>query len=207
LSDISIFETRSLVLVSKKVATISGDIRRSLQITKRAVEICRDEYQKGPTANLKKVSVDHVIKAYDEMSNSKTVQVLRGLRKLEVLVTISLFLELKSSKQSKVLMDRVQDRCETLLAKLMDCSLHERKQLEIGDDGEKLECKTFYYDTNWNKCIFSTTIYREIVKRLQAFGLINLIVENKITDNTHLTLFVYFDELRNAFESNEIYQS
>ena len=107
LSDISIFETRSLVLVSKKVATISGDIRRSLQITKRAVEICRDEYQKGPTDNLKKVSVDHVIKAYDEMSNSKTVQVLRGLRKLEVLVIISLFLELKSCKQSKVLMDRV----------------------------------------------------------------------------------------------------
>ena len=45
----------------------------------------------------------------------------------------------------------------------------------------------------------------EIVKRLQAFGLINLIVENKITDNSHLTLFVYFDELRNAFERNEIY--
>jgi origin recognition complex subunit 1 len=30
LVDIGIFETRSLVLVSKKVATISGDIRRSL---------------------------------------------------------------------------------------------------------------------------------------------------------------------------------
>ena len=42
-----------------------------------------------------------MIKAYDEMSNSKTVQVLRGLRNLEVLVTISLFLELASSKQSK----------------------------------------------------------------------------------------------------------
>lgn len=107
MTDIGIFESRSLVLVSKKVATISGDIRRSLQITKRAVEICRDEYQKAIEQGVKKVSVDHVIKAYDEMSNSKTVQVLRGLRKLEVLVIISLFLELKSSKQSKVLMDRV----------------------------------------------------------------------------------------------------
>lgn len=93
-----------------------------------------------------------------------------------------------------------------MLEKLTDCSLHERKQLE-NLDGDKLESKTFYYDTNWQKCIFSTSIYREIVKRLQAFGLINLIVENKITDNTHLTLFVYFDELRNAFENNEIYQS
>lgn len=191
-------------LVSKKVATISGDIRRSLQITKRAVEICRDEYQKGSKSVIKKVAVDHVIRAYDEMSNSKTVQVLKGLRKLEVLVIISLFLELKSSKQSKVLMDRVQDRCETLLAKLTDSALHVRKVLENAE-GEKLEQKTFYYETNWHHCIFSTSIFREIVKRLQAFGLINLIVENKITDNSHLTLFVYFDELRNAFENNEIY--
>tara|TARA_B110000285_G_C15035673_1_gene569122 strand:- start:125 stop:301 length:177 start_codon:yes stop_codon:yes gene_type:complete len=46
------------------------------------------------------------------------------------------------------------------------------------------------------------------VKRLQAFGLINLIVENsKISDNTHLQLFIYYDELKNAFEYNEIYQS
>jgi Gpi18-like mannosyltransferase len=103
-------------------------------------------------------------------------------------------------------MDRVQDRCETVLSKLMDSSLHQRKELESAD-GEKLQCKTFYYDTNWNHCIFSTTIFREIVKRLQAFGLINLIVDNNISDNTHLTLFVYFDELRNAFENNEIYQS
>jgi hypothetical protein len=38
--------------------------------------------------------------------------------------------------------------------------------------------------------------------------LINLIVEgNKITDNTHLQLFIYFDEMKNAFGSNEIYHN
>ena len=44
MSDISIFAKRTLVLVSKKVAQFSGDIRRSLQITKRAVEMCRDQW-------------------------------------------------------------------------------------------------------------------------------------------------------------------
>ena len=50
-------------------------------------------------------------------------------------------------------------------------------------------------------------MFREIIKRLQAFGMINLIVEpSKITDNSYLQLFVYFDEMKNAFGNNEIYQ-
>jgi len=45
LSDVSdIFEKRSLDFVARKVSMYSGDIRRSLQITKRAVEICRDKH-------------------------------------------------------------------------------------------------------------------------------------------------------------------
>ena len=65
------------------------------------------------------------------------------------------------------------------------------------DDDEKQQ--THFY-TNWDKSFLATTMFREIIKRLQAFGLINLIVESsKITDNCHLQLFVYFDEMRNAF--------
>jgi hypothetical protein len=45
--------------------------------------------------------------AYEEMSNSNTVHVLKNLRKYEVLVILALFLELKSSKLEKVLMDKV----------------------------------------------------------------------------------------------------
>lgn len=49
-------------------------------------------------------------------------------------------------------------------------------------------------------------MFREIVKRLQSFGLINLIVEsNKITENCHLMLCTYFDELKNAFSKDQIY--
>lgn len=74
-----------------------------MQITKRAVELCRDEYlDKEKESECKvaiiKVTIGHVITAYDEMSNSKTVQVLKGLRKFEVLVIIALYLELKASK-------------------------------------------------------------------------------------------------------------
>jgi Cdc6-like AAA superfamily ATPase len=39
-----IFADRSLDFVARKVSMYSGDIRRSLQIAKRAVEICRDKH-------------------------------------------------------------------------------------------------------------------------------------------------------------------
>ena len=40
----NIFDKRSLDFVARKVSMYSGDIRRSLQITKRAVELCRDKH-------------------------------------------------------------------------------------------------------------------------------------------------------------------
>jgi Cdc6-like AAA superfamily ATPase len=103
------------------VAAYSGDIRRSLQITKRAVEICRDSYLKNKNnlgRPLPKVGIKHIMDAYEEMSNSKTVHVLKSLRKYEVLVILALFLELKSSKLEKVLMDKVQDRCQIIINNL-----------------------------------------------------------------------------------------
>ena len=118
------------------------------------------------------------------MQKSKTVQVLKGLRKLEVLVVIAMFLELKQRRQEKVLMDYVQDRCENLIKSLKD----NRHNL-FDEDQQKVEYKNklgqeLRYN-NWKTTIFTTTIFRDIVKRLQAFGLINLVVEShKLVDNS-----------------------
>ena len=77
LKDINIFDKNSIALVSKKVSVYSGDIRRSLQITKRAVEICRQEHFETHDSknnhNLTKIKMAHIMKAFDELYNSKTV--------------------------------------------------------------------------------------------------------------------------------------
>ena len=102
-------------------------------------------------------------------------------------------------------MDHVQDRCENMIKTLKD----NRHNL-FDDDHQDVQYKNkqgqeIRYD-NWKLTFFTTTIFREIVKRLQAFGLINLMVEShKLVDNTTIQLYIYFDELRNAFEQNEIY--
>jgi len=54
------------------------------------------------------------------------------------------------------------------------------------DENDMPEKKTKFY-LNWEKAYLTTQMFREIVKRLQSFGLINLIVESsKITDNSHV---------------------
>ena len=85
-----IFNDRSLQLVSKKVSVYSGDIRRVLQVTKRAIEICRDCMKASCKKDIM-VSIDHVIKAFDELKQSKTVHALSGLRKFEIIVLIALY--------------------------------------------------------------------------------------------------------------------
>lgn len=75
-----IFDESSTKFVAKKVSNYSGDIRRSLQVTKRAVEICRDKHlkQNGDCKSnaLTKVKYNDCIEAFEELFHSKTVYVL-----------------------------------------------------------------------------------------------------------------------------------
>ena len=49
-----------------------------------------------------------------------------------------------------------------------------------------------------------TSVFREIVKRMQAFGLLNLQIDSsKITDNVFLHLNVFDDELVTGFLEKE----
>ena len=64
---------------------------------------------------------------------------------------------------------------------------HERGENEIMEDEFDERAKVIKFYPNWDKAFLTTTMFREIVKRLQAFGLINLIVESfKITENSHV---------------------
>ena len=64
------------------------------------------------------MAADHVVSAYDEMSNSNIVRVMKGLRKLEVLILIALYLE--NHAVEKVELDRLQDRCANVLKAMQE---------------------------------------------------------------------------------------
>eukprot|EP00347_Sterkiella_histriomuscorum_P006386 403352961 len=187
LHGIPIFDSSSIKLVASKVSSYSGDIRRSLAVTKRAVELCKLQYLKICQDNLKakikhtelmKVTYHHVQSAFMDLYNSKTCQVLRALRNYEVLVILAIYSELIVHKKEKVLLNDVQVRCDNML-------------------------KT----VNWKHKFMTTNVFREIVKRLHSFGLVAMHIEShKITDNVWLQLYVYYDELKQSFFENELFK-
>lgn len=70
------FNKDSLNFVAMKIGNYSGDIRRVLMITKRAVEIARETYQERNGKNkgkLVQVNSGTVNQAFNELYKSKTV--------------------------------------------------------------------------------------------------------------------------------------
>ncbi|XP_062479238.1 origin recognition complex subunit 1 [Pezoporus occidentalis] len=75
LNNIKAFEEDAIQLVSRKVAALSGDARRCLDICRRATEICEFDSQKG-TPEI--VRMAHVTEAIDEMFSSPYVNAIRN---------------------------------------------------------------------------------------------------------------------------------
>ncbi|XP_065594804.1 origin recognition complex subunit 1 [Cyrtonyx montezumae] len=69
------FEEDAIQLVSRKVAALSGDARRCLDICRRATEICEFSSQKG-TPEI--VRMTHVTEAIDEMFSSPYIKAIRN---------------------------------------------------------------------------------------------------------------------------------
>lgn len=74
LNRVKAFEEDALQLVSRKVAALSGDARRCLDICRRATEIC--EYSSQPSST-GLVGMSHVMEALDEMFSSSYIAAIR----------------------------------------------------------------------------------------------------------------------------------
>ncbi|XP_042637592.1 origin recognition complex subunit 1 [Orycteropus afer afer] len=81
LKHVKAFEDDAIQLVARKVAALSGDARRCLDICRRATEICEFSQQKpgspGP------VTVGHLMEAVDEMFSSSYITAIKNSSVLE----------------------------------------------------------------------------------------------------------------------------
>ncbi|NXG03191.1 ORC1 protein, partial [Sakesphorus luctuosus] len=75
LKGVKAFEEDAVQLVSRKVAALSGDARRCLDICRRATEICEFARQKGSPEI---VRMAHVTEAIDEMFSSPYINAIRN---------------------------------------------------------------------------------------------------------------------------------
>uniref|UniRef100_A0A669PVZ4 Origin recognition complex subunit 1 n=1 Tax=Phasianus colchicus TaxID=9054 RepID=A0A669PVZ4_PHACC len=75
LNSVEAFEEDAIQLVSRKVAALSGDARRCLDICRRAAEICEFSSQKS-TQEI--VRMTHITQAIDEMFSSPYIKAIRN---------------------------------------------------------------------------------------------------------------------------------
>ncbi len=80
-----------------------------------AIEICKDEYiksqkdTKSRSSEIRKVNILDIVKAYDSMSNSKVVNVLKSLRNIEIVVVIALMIT--NVRVEKVDLQNIRTEC------------------------------------------------------------------------------------------------
>ncbi|XP_075802977.1 origin recognition complex subunit 1 [Microtus pennsylvanicus] len=81
LKHLKAFEDDAIQLVARKVAALSGDARRCLDICRRATEICELSRQPGDSPGL--VTVAHLMEAIDEMFSSPYITAIKNCSLVE----------------------------------------------------------------------------------------------------------------------------
>jgi Cdc6-like AAA superfamily ATPase len=91
------FSIEALKYCCMKVASVSGDLRRILQICKRAEEIFKSE--KNRPLN---IMINHVNQACNDLFDSKVMFVFKNIKIYEKVVIIAILYELKKHQSSKI---------------------------------------------------------------------------------------------------------
>ncbi|XP_036303144.1 origin recognition complex subunit 1 [Pipistrellus kuhlii] len=80
LKHLKAFEDDAIQLVARKVAALSGDARRCLDVCRRATEICESSREPGSPGP---VTVAHLLKAVDEMFSSAYITAIKNSSVME----------------------------------------------------------------------------------------------------------------------------
>jgi len=92
----NVFERDAIHFCATKVASVSGDIRRALQILRRAARIVQEEIQKDPKHEMRKVGMKEIKTAVKDLFDSSDLLILSnmGLVPSYLLVTLVHYLNM-----------------------------------------------------------------------------------------------------------------
>lgn len=102
---------------SRKVANVSGDARRALNICRRAVEIAEKEYlESGNQSDHYTVTISHISKAINETTHSPTAQLIASLSFASKVVLVAVLLRMKRSGLARNSMGDIIEEIKNTLA-------------------------------------------------------------------------------------------
>jgi len=128
LGELDVFEDTAVEICARKVASISGDIRRALQIARRAAEICDREANEmtddvnnsnnnNNNSNNGKdpyVTIRHINLAHKELTTTAYILAIKHASLFERLLLAAVVLQIRGSGLDEVMYDDVMRRFEGL---------------------------------------------------------------------------------------------
>ena len=111
--NLNLFDEDALKLSCIKVAAINGDLRRILNILKRAKEIFENENIKNEII----INKFHILKACNDLFESKTVKIIKQLHFAEKIVIATFLWKMKNDNNNLVSLGIVYDSMDVLINK------------------------------------------------------------------------------------------
>ena len=178
IEDIKLFSEDALKISSMKVAAVNGDLRRLLQICKKAKEIFYLE--KKTNSKINKITKGHIIKACNELFDSKLVKVISSLKNSEKIILMTI---LAKTNEGNI--------------KISD--IYDKKDIFIQKFNEKNNTLKDYIEMNWDD--FQMIIYNLVKLKIINFeGNFNHnFIENSIS------IRFYVDEFNMAIDNEPIF--
>lgn len=193
IEDINLFSEDALKISSMKVAAVNGDLRRLLQICKKAKEIFYIERRYNSKIN--KITKGHIIKACNELFDSKLVKVISSLKNTEKIILMTI---LAKTNEGKIKISDIFDKKDIFIHKYNEKNIAFKDYIEMNwDDFQMIiynlvKLKIINFEGNFNHNFIENSIsIRFYVDEFnmaidnepnfnEVSALLRTIVENKI---------------------------
>lgn len=97
-----VFHSDAITYVSKKIATFSSDIRRTLNVCRKAVEICQEKALKDDSDNFKQVLIEDIQESYSNIYSTPYIICLQSFPLFQKVLLIALAIETKTQVIGRV---------------------------------------------------------------------------------------------------------
>jgi origin recognition complex subunit 1 len=192
----------AIEFASRKVASVSGDARRSLMICIRAVEIAQTEFinksedEKKELDGKYTVTIMHIMKAVNEISSSPVSGYLNSLSFLSKLVLASIMLRKKRSGVAEVLVGDVYDELNNQIQVLL---FTEMKSKLAEEDLQILDIVFGAGNQRMTGSVINASLF--ILKDLEENGIL-MMQQLNIERDRLVRLNISDDEILNSFKKD-----
>ena len=175
--DFNHFSPDAIKLCCMKVSAINGDLRRTIQILLRAKEL----YNMDNTSKSKKKKIEknYILKACEDLFNSKLKKVMISLQICEKIILCSILFSIKDVNNNKVNVGHLYEKIDMFFGKYNDTNKKEEIELY------------------WEE-------YKKIIYNLIRLQLISFCdSESKNFMENYITIKFYVDEFVNACDGDK----